>query len=447
MSNPMNTLAMPQATTMPELAVSSSLKGSILAGAAVIAVVFGGFGTWAALAPLDSAVIARGQLAVESKRKTIQHLEGGIVRDILVKEGDQVVAGQVLLRLDDAKARANLDMLQGQYDAALAQLARLKAERDGLPEIVYPAELVARATGPAGAVMAAQQTEFNERRNKLDAQDAVLRQRVAELNAEIDGDKVQEAALGRQIALMHRELSGLRELAGKGYYPKNKILAMERDVARLEGELGTASAAEARTRNTVAETRMQLVELRHSFREEVAKDLDGVQNRLGDVSQQLAAARDTVRRLEVVAPVAGTVQNIRVATKGGVVVPGMELMDVVPTNDRLVIDARVQAGDIEGVRQNQPAEVRFSALKGRNSPVLTGKVTVVSADRMVDPRTGQPYYAARVEVPTDQLARLNGRHIQAGMPVEVLVEGGERTLADYLLRPLTDSFADSFKER
>ncbi len=443
----MNALTMPQGNAMPELAVSSSLKSSILAGAAVIAVVFGGFGTWAALAPLDSAVIAHGQLAVESQRKVIQHLEGGIVKDILVTDGDVVVPGQVLLRLDDAKARANLQLLQGQYDATLAELARLQAERDGLPAIAFPAELTGRAGGTADAVMAAQRTQFNERRSKLEAQDSVLRQRIAELNAEIEGDKVQEAALGRQITLMHRELDGLRELAGKGYYPKNKVLAMERDVARLEGEMGTSSAAEARARNTVSETEMQLLEVRHAFREEVAKSLDDAQNRMNELRQQLSAAQDTVRRLDVVAPVAGSVQNLRIATRGGVITPGMELMEVVPVGDRLVIDAQIQAGDIEAVEANQSAEVRFSALRGRNSPVLEGKVATVSADRIVEPRTGQPYYAARIEVPADQLARLEGRHIQAGMPVEVLVKGGERTAADYLLRPLTDSFANSFKER
>jgi HlyD family type I secretion membrane fusion protein len=425
---------------------STSLKGSVIAGVAVIIAAFGGFGTWAALAPLDSAVVARGELSVESNRKTVQHREGGIVREILVKNGDSVTAGQVLIRLADARAESGFDSLRGQYQAALAELVRLQAERDGLAGIAFPAQLL-HGDEQARAVMAAQNSRFDERRKRLSAQTSVLEQRIAELNEEIHGYQVQAEALTRQIDLSHKELNGLKELADMGYYPKNKLLAMERDIARLEGERGAQNAAEARARKTISETEMQLVEVRHTFREEVVKDLDQAQNKLNELREQVSAADDQVHRLEVVAPVAGTVQNLKVATIGGVIAAGADIMDIVPADDRLVIDARVQANDIEAVEADRPAEVRFSALRGRNSPVLEGKVLTVSADHLTDQRTGQPYYAARIEVPNEQLARLDGRHIQPGMPVEVLVKGGERTALDYMLRPVTDSFATSFKER
>ncbi len=445
MNNHLPSLTLAPLDAPQQAALSSSLKSSVVAGAVIVAVAFGGFGTWAAVAPLDSAVIAHGQLTVESKRKTIQHREGGIVREILVKEGDAVVPGQVLLRVDDAKAQSTLDALHAQYDATLAELARLRAERDGRAVIAFPSELGDQA-GTA-SMIAGQQNQFEERRKRLEAQTSVLEQRIAELNAEIDGDKVQQGALNRQIGLSRNELKGLRELADKGYYPKNKLLGMERDIARLEGEMGGAAAAEARARKTISETDMQLLEARHAFREQVAKDLDTAENRSSELRQQLVAAKDTVHRLDVVAPVAGIVQNMKVATTGGVIGPGMELMDVVPSADRLVIDAQVQATDIEAVQNNQAAEVRFSALRGRSTPVLQAKVMTVSADRILDQRTGQPYYAARVEVSDEQLARLDGRHIQPGMPVEVMIKGGERTALDYMLRPLSDSFATSFKER
>lgn len=440
-------------TTLPPIelltdgAVTRSIRKTIVIGASVVALSFGVFGTWAAVAPLDSAVVAHGRLAVDSKRKTIQHLEGGIVRQILVKDGDAVTPGQVLLRLDDTKAQSTLDGVQATYYAALAQLARLQAERDGLEAITFPAELTAGQDARVDDILAAQRAQFDERKKSLTAQTSVLDQRIAELNAEIDGHHQQQEALHRQIDLSRKELTGLRELAAKGYYPKNHLLAMERDIARLDGELGSDMAAEARAQKTISETQMEALHVRQAFREQVAKDIDDAQNRANELREQWVAAGDTVHRLEVVAPVAGVVQNIRVATTGGVIGAGQELMDLVPTADKLVIEAEVQPNDIEAVEANQPAEVRFSALKGRNTPVLKATVTTVSADHITDQKTGKSFYETRVEVPADQLARLDGRHIQAGMPVEVMIKGGERTALDYMLRPLFDSISTSLRER
>jgi len=447
MSSSHDTLLVPGYDGMADTLAASNMRGTIMAGVAVIAIAFGGFGTWAALAPLDSAVVAHGQLTVETKRKTIQHLEGGIVKEILVKEGDAVVPGQVLLRLDDTKAESSMQSYQDQYDAALAQLSRLQAERDDLKDIAFPPSLTQRADPQSQALLTAQRAQFDERRKSQEAQTSVLEQRIGQYNAEIQGYKVQASSRQRQISLSNRELSGLKELAAKGYYPKNHLLAMERDIARLEGEMGSDASAEARARKGISETEMQILQTRQQFREQVAKELDTAQNATNGLREQLIAAQDMVRRLEVVAPVAGAVQNVLVATKGGVIAPGAELMDIVPSDDRLVIDAQVNPADIEAVQNNQTAEIRFSALRGRNTPVLQGRVQTVSADHLTDAKSGSPYYAARIEVSPDQLARLENRHIQAGMPVEVLIKGGERTALDYMLRPLADSFATAFKER
>ncbi|HIJ63970.1 MAG TPA: HlyD family type I secretion periplasmic adaptor subunit [Rhodospirillaceae bacterium] len=429
---------------LPSLDIPASIKGSVTAGAVIVAVAFAGFGGWAAMAPLDSAVIAHGQLAVESSRKTIQHREGGIVKAILVHDGDRVTAGQILLRLDDAKAEATLEELTGQLDAAQADQGRLIAARDGLPDIVFPA-----AWTDAGhqALQAAARNQLDESRQRQAAEIGGLLQRAAALRAEVAGNRLQQDSLRRQIALSSHELVGLKGLADKGWYPKNRVIGLERDIARLDGELATSAATQAKTERTIEEIAMQRQETGHRTREQQAKDLDQAQNRIAELRQQVTAAADAVNRLTVVSPVAGSVQNLKLATAGGVITAGMELMEVVPGDDRLVVEARVQANDIEGVEPAAEAELRFSALKGRNAPVLTGKVATVSADRLVDQRTGQPYYETRLEVPADQLARLGGRRIQAGMPVEVMIKSGERSALDYLLRPLMDSFAASFRER
>jgi HlyD family type I secretion membrane fusion protein len=447
MSMSHDSLMVPGYEGLSETLAASNMRGTVIAGVTVIAIAFGGFGTWASLAPLDSAVVAHGQLTVETKRKTIQHLEGGIVKEILVKEGDSVVPGQVLMRLDDTKAESSMQSYQDQYNAALAQLTRLQSERDNLAEVTFPPSLLQRTDPQSQALLSAQRAQFEERRKSQEGQSSVLEQRIAQYNAEIQGYKVQGASRQRQISLSYRELTGLRELAAKGYYPKNRLLAMERDIARLEGEMGSDASTEARARKGISETEMQILQTRQQFREQVAKELDTAQNTTNGLREQLIAAQDMVRRLEVVAPVAGAVQNIHVATNGGVVASGAELMDIVPSDDRLVIDAQVSPADIESVQNNQTAEVRFSALHGRNTPVLQGRVQTVSADHLTDNKTGAPYYAARIEVPPEQLARLENRHIQAGMPVEVLIKGGERTALDYMLRPLADSFATAFKER
>ena len=429
---------------LPPLHLPDSCKGSVLAGAAIVAFAFAGLGGWAAVAPLNSAVVAHGQLSVESSRKSIQHREGGIVKAILVHDGDHVAAGQVLIRLADAKAESTLEDLRGQMDAALADLARLSAARDERSDIAFPAQWT-----DAGheALKAAARNQLDESRQRQAAEIAATDQRSAALQADITGSRQTQNSLTRQIALSRRELSGLKELADKGYYPKNRVIGLERDVAHLEGELGATLANQTRLERSIREIAMQRLETRHRLREQVAKDLDQSQNRIGELKQQMAAAADAVDRLTVVSPVSGSVQNLKLATAGGVITPGMELMEVVPGDDRLVVEARIQANDIESVEPAADAELRFLALKGRNAPVLTGKVLTVSADRMVDQRTGQPYYETRLEVPAEQLARLSGRRIQAGMPVEVLIKGGERSALDYLVRPLMDSFATALRER
>ena len=443
------------ALALPEILVSSSglplpstdFRRPIRVGMSVIALALGGFGVWAACAPLDSAVIAQGVVAVESKRKAVQHREGGIVAQVLVTEGQRVEAGAVLARLKDAGAQASMVALTAERDAKLAEEARLLAERDGRAAIAFPPGLLDRAHDPRVAeILRREADRFQERAKSLSGQLGILQSRVAQLEASRHGRAQLGDTTRRQIALMQEELAGLRGLEAKGYYPRNKLRAEERDLARLQGELYSERAGTAELDKQIGEAKLQAMQTRQKFQEEVATDLSRTEVELNDVGQKLVAARDEVERLAVVAPVAGVVQGLKIAGPGAVVPPGGEVAEIVPDNDRLVVESQINPRDIDRVHDGQPARLRFPAFNARVTPVIEGKVEVVSADRFTDPATRQGYYAARVEVPADQAARLPGS-LKAGMPVEVMIEGGARTPLQYFLKPLDDSFARGFKER
>lgn len=431
-----------------DLEKASDFRRPIRIGLVVIAVAFGGLGTWAATAPLNGAVIAQGVLAVESKRKVIQHLEGGIVEEILVKDGDEVAAGQVLLRLDDTRAAAGLAAIQARFDAAQALVARLSAERDGMAGIIFPQDLTLRALDPRIArLMTDERRQFNERRKSIEGQIGVLQQRIAQYEAELGGFELQAGAKDRQIVTLREEIGGLAQLTAKGFYPKNKLRALERDLAALEGDTGSFAASQSRVIESIGEAQLEILQLRQKFTEGAVSELTEATTRMTEISQELAAASDVSRRLVVTAPVAGIVQNVKIATEGGIIAAGAEIMEVVPSDDRLVIDGRIAPTDIESVAPGQAAEVRFTALNARTTPTLAAEVQIVSADALVDRDTNTPYYQVRVEVPPHEMASLSGHRLQAGMPVDVMIDAGHRTALDYMLRPLLDSFARSFREQ
>ncbi len=441
--------------SLPELLMASGavpkpsidFAQPIRVGLAVIGLGLGGFATWAATAPLDSAVVSQGVVSVESKRKVIQHREGGIVSQLEVKEGDVVQAGAVLLRLKDAGAEAQLSSLITQRDAKMAEQARLTAERDGATTIDFPPALVERS-GDAKVMEAItrESDRFAERAKSLTSQTDILSARIAELSAQHQQHELMGQSKKREAALLRDELIGLRALEAKGYYPKNRLRASERDLARIEGEGFSDSAGTTQVDKEIGEAKLQILQAQQKFREEAVSDVARVENELNDNAQKLVAARDAVERLVVVAPVAGTVQSIKVAGPGAVVAPGGEVAEIIPGADRLIVETQVNPRDIDRVHDGQGAQLRFSAFGSRTTPVIGGTVTVVSADRFTDPANHQGYYTARIEVPQDQIARLPGS-LKAGMPVEVMLEGGARTPLEYLLKPVSDSFARAFKER
>lgn len=421
----------------------------VVIGALIILAAFGGFGIWAATAPLDSASLAPGTVTVESNRKIVKHLDGGVVQDILISDGQYVKEGEVVLRLDPTEAAANETSIRQQLDAALALRARLIAERDGLDRIPFPEELTSRRdSSPAvREAMAGERRQFVERRRSIEGQIAIQEEKIAQLRQEIAGLRAQRDSLIRQADILRNELVDMRALNAQGYFPTSRILAMERELARLEGEIGSNAAGIARAQKGISEARMQIRQIRQQFDEKVVSQLREVENRIAELRQKHIVAQERLKRTVIRAPHSGVVQNLQIHTEGGVIRPGEELMQIIPANDRLVIEAEVPPRDIDVVAEGQRAEVRMSAFKSRTTPVLYGKVVTVSADRIVDEQQQKAYYKARVEIPPEELKKLGGRKLQAGMPAEVLINTGERTMLQYLIKPLTDAMARGFIEQ
>ena len=415
-------------------------------GVGVIALFFGGFGLWSTLAPLESAAIAQGVLSVSGKRKTVQHLEGGIVADILVTEGDEVAAGQTLVVLDDTRAHATVSDLEGKYRSAAALEARLAAERDGLPEIRYPEwlrEAVAEEGG--GDLLATQDRIFEARARSLANRTSIHDQRIAQLREEIIGLTEEVEAQDRQIDLLAEESTALRVLVEKNMEGKTRLLALERRAAELAGRRARNRALIARVEQRIGETRLTIAELGNQRLNEVVAELHEVEERMSELRERILAARDVLSRTRITAPVAGTVVDLRIFTRGGVIGRGQPLMDIVPAGEKLVIEAYVNPTDIDTVSPSLPAQVRLTAFSHLTTPTLSGTVLQVSADRLVDEQTGMPYYEAEVALDPGQpeLVELN---LQPGMPAEVMIVTGQRTAMDYLLKPIVASLGRALRE-
>ena len=419
----------------------------VLIGAVIVLIFFGFFGFWAFLAPLDSAAIAVGTVGVEGNRRTVQHLEGGIVEEIFVRNGDKVAAGQVLVRLDDTQPRAQLELLRGQRNAALALAARLRAERDGSDSIAFPAELTSQSDDPnVQETMLGQIGIFEARRNAIEGQRRILGQRIAQFREEIDGLRSQIRSADEQLRLINGEVADLQTLFDKGLTPKSRLLSLQRRAAEIEGERGQNRAAIARARQSIGESEIRMVELRTEQVNEVVAELREVEGQLLDLSERYRAAEDVLRRIEITSPIDGFAVDLQVFTSGGVIRPGDRLLDVVPGNEKLVIEARVAPTDIDIVHAGLEAQVRLSAFNQRITPTVDGTVTWVSADRLTDANSGEEYYTARIDLKDQNDPRLNGLTLQPGMPAEVLIRTGERTLIQYLVSPVEQSISRSLRE-
>jgi len=407
----------------------------------------GGVFGWGAFAMIDSAVVAPGTLMVELNRRNVQHLEGGIVGEVLVREGAVVAAGQPLIRLDDTRVRAGLNVVLDEADRARARVAVLAAERADMPAPVFPPELTARQADPKVAeILSVQNDEFIARRNALQGQTEILTQRALQLQKQIDGLNVRIESNDRQLALVRQEIMGVEGLVRMGLERLPRLLSLQREEARLIGERGEAIENVARTQQAVGEAEMQRAQLLRARQEENAKELRELQGRLLELREREISANDQLMRLTIDAPEAGMVMELRYSARGGVIAPGSQVASIVPQEERLVVEAQITPMDVDTVRTGMPASIRLSHAAARTTPVLEGSVERISPDRMTDQRTGMPYFVARIAFAPEELIKHEYLRLQPGMHAEVLIRRGERSFASYLARPLADRFAKSIRE-
>ena len=417
-------------------------------GFVAIAVTFGGLGLWAATAPLDSATVASGQVAIESDRKPIQHFEGGIIQEILVKEAERVEAGQVLFRIDPVQAKSALAGLKAQWAASVAEAARLQAERDEAQEIVAPPEIAERV-GPtiAADVIAAERRQFSEHRRSIETDVRLQEARIAQAERDIASRSSQVVSLKHQLESFDAELKAVGDLAKKGFYPRNKLLGLQRDRLRVDSELKGAEADVARAGGTVDEARLAIRQIRQKAAEDAGKQWTVTRGRIADMEEKLVVAGDVLSRTEVKAPRAGIIQGIKVHTIGAVVRSGDVLADLVTLTDGLIFTARVLPADIHNVAVGQRTEVRLPSLGREQRRPAYGSVESLSADLLIDDATRQGYYAARVVLDPATLDAELARKLVQGMPADVIIINGERTALSYLFEPVLNRLAKGLRER
>ncbi len=418
---------------------SGDYRGAAVAGYALIFLIFGVFGGWAAVAHIDGAVIAPGTISVQSKRQVVQHLEGGIIGEIRVRDGQVVKEGDVLFVLDDTSPRANHDATRNQLDLALASEARLTAERRELPEIEFPQDLLRRKDEPRVAgILLDQSLQFRDRKRALDGQIGILTSRVEQYRTEIEGLGRERASAERQLELIDQELVGVRDLYAKNLVPITRLTALERERARLDGTVGRNTADIAKAENNIGEMRLQVQQLRQKFQEEVSTQILDARQKLHDLRERLNIAENVLRRNEIRAPRDGEVQNInpRIYTVGAVVRPGDTLLEIVPKNDNLIIEAQIAVTDIDRLSGvSNVVEVRLPSFHQRETPTILGTTKTVSRDRLMDEATRTPYFQAVVEIAATDIPPQLAQRIRPGMPAEVIFNTGERTVLSYLTKP------------
>jgi HlyD family secretion protein len=425
-----------------------SIRRHLIVGLAVVVLLAGGLGGWAATAQISGALIAPGSVVVESNVKKVQHPTGGVVGELRARDGDVVKAGDVVVRLDDTVTKASLAIVTKNLDGLLARAARLEAEQRGLDKIVFPKSLTDRADDPdVKTVMASESKLFEVRVNGRIGQKAQLRERVTQLNEEIAGLSAQENAKNQEIALVEKELTGVRDLYEKHLVQLTRLTTLERDMARLSGERAQYMAARAQAKGKITETELQIIQVDKDLVSDVSKDLREANDKIGEFVERKVTAEDQLRRVDIRAPQNGMVLQSTVHTVGGVITAGDTIMLIVPQTDDLQVEAKVNPQDIDKLQVGQKTLLRLSAFNQRTTPELNGVVTRVSPDVTTDQRTGQSYYTIRVSMSPEEVARLGDVKLIPGMPVEAFVQTGDRTMLSYLIKPLSDQLMRAFRER
>jgi HlyD family secretion protein len=423
------------------------IRKQLTIGFATVFLLAGGLGGWAATSNLAGAVLAAGTVVVDTNVKKVQHPTGGVVAEIRVRDGDRVAAGDLIMRLDETVPRANLGVIVCQLNELAARQSRLMAERDGAASVEVPSVVAGRDAAPELAqIIAGERTLFESRRSARAGQKQQLGERIAQLREEIVGLNAQQQSKSKEIELIGRELRDVEKLFAKNLVPMTRLIALQRDVARIEGERAQLIAAAAQAKGKITETELQIIQIDQDLRTEVMKDLREAQAKEADLVERRAAAEDQLKRIDIRAPQSGIVHQLAVHTIGGVVNPSEPVMLIVPEGEALVVEAKIAPQDIDHVHIGQPAFVRFTAFNQRTTPEFNGEVSRVAADLTREQQTSQAYFVARITLPEAELKRMGALKLVPGMPAEVYIKTTERTAISYLMKPLTDQIGKAFIE-
>ncbi|KTD25487.1 HlyD family secretion protein [Legionella lansingensis] len=432
---------------LPPVAEKPIITVPMIFGLVILLVFIGGFFVWSVFFPLDSAAVSEGKFIVEYQHKTIQHLEGGIIAKIYITEGSVVRQNTPLIKLDDTQAKASLEVLQGQVWENLAAEARIFTELNNKPKIDFPDELMKVANNPkVKKIIAGQENLFTANENTFEGQNKVLNQRIDKFNQEIASLQAQVTSETEQLKLINEEIEAVAYLEARKLIDRPRLLALKREAARLIGNRGEHLGQIAKTHQAIGETKSQIYTLEENRRKELLEELRDTQQKLADLWEKLKAAEDVLKRTLILAPQTGTVIGLKKHTIGGVISPGQDILDIIPSEDKLIIEAEIDPLDINTVRPGLPAKVHLIAYKQRYTPTLEGTVIHVSADIFEDEATHKKFYKARIALNKDELAKLPHVSLYPGMPVQVMIITEKRTAFDYLIAPIRDSFRNAFRE-
>ncbi|MGZ5894862.1 MAG: HlyD family type I secretion periplasmic adaptor subunit [Xanthobacteraceae bacterium] len=425
-----------------------SINRHVVAGVLIVVFLGCGVGGWAATSEITGAVIATGQIVVDSNVKKVQHPSGGIVGELKVRDGDRVKAGDIVVRLDDTVTKANLAIVTKGLNELSARKARLEAERDGKPGVTFSKELLAQGNDSDVALaMDSEAKLFSARRDGRESQRAQLRNQITELGQQIQGFEAQQEAKQKEIKLISRELEGVLDLYKKNLVPLSRVTQLEREAARLEGERGQFIASIAQSKVKVSDTELQIIQIDQDLASDVGKELREIDGKIGEYVERKITAEDQLKRVDIRAPQDGTIFQSAVHTVGGVITAGEPIMMVVPEADNLAVEAKTNPAEIDQLRIGQRALMRFTNFNQRSTPEIYGVVSRISADISTDQRSGASYYTIRISMPPDEVAKLGDVKLVPGMPVETFIQTGDRTVISYLAKPFTDQLKRAFREK
>ena len=427
---------------------SEDYKSASIAGYLVVLICFGGLFLWSGLSEIDSAVTAPASILVESRRQVVQHLEGGIVKEIVIREGDFVNQGQVLFRLDDTQTKANLELTRNQYYLLLAQESRYTSERDNIDSITFADVLLENQNQPSiSQIMKDQESLFKQRRLSIESQLSILKSRQVTLREEIEGLRTERNSANTQIYFIANELEGIRDLAEKGIVAKTRLNALEREKARLDGIVGRSEVEESKAFNNINEADLQINQIMQKYREDIASGLQDVRAKISDLKEKLRVTEDALRRVDVVAPRAGYVQSVRANTIGQIIRPGESFLEIIPRDDQFLLEAQVQVTDVNSVIVGDNVEIRFPSFHSRLTPVMFGIVKSLSHDQLINEANKQPYFLAQISIQDADIPEDLKSKLRAGMPGEVVFSTGTRTVLQYIMHPLTEAFRHAWREK